>query len=103
MTFTFQLLEMAHLTQQQLEHLQKLSNIQLDQSEQDKFLQKLDPVIAKLDELWKLDLSNTSWLWDLSNTLRIIKDTNDFPNKKEIINNVDHEVINNSIVVKSVI
>ncbi len=94
---------MIHLTQQQLEHLQKLSNIQLDQSEQDKFLQKLDPVIAKLDELWKLDLSNTSWLWDLSNTLRIIKDTNDFPNKKEIINNVDHEVINNSIVVKSVI
>jgi len=42
---------MAHLTQQQLEHLQKLSNIKLDQSEQDKFLQKLDPVIAKLDEL----------------------------------------------------
>ena len=94
---------MIHMKQQQLEHLQKLSNIKLDQSEQDKFLQKLDPVIAKLDELWKLDLSDIQLLWDFSNTLGTIKDTKDFPNKKEIMENVSHEVINNSIVIKSVI
>ena len=94
---------MIHLTQQQLEHLQKLSNIHLDQNQQENFLKKLDPIIAKLDELWKLDLSDVVISWNFSNNLRTIVESQDFPNKKEIIKNIDHKVVNNSIVVKSVI
>ena len=92
---------MANLTKEELKHLQKLSNVNIDESWEEKFLSKLDSVIWMLDKLNTIDTSNISeinWLW---NTLRVISWTKDFPNKKEIIWNVKHEVINNSIVIKS--
>lgn len=94
---------MVELTQGQLNHLQKLSNITLDESEQENFLQKLDPIIAKLDELWQVDTSNLIEDFSQDNTLRILDWPLEFPNKKEIMNNVEHEVVNNSVVIKSVL
>ncbi len=95
---------MAELTKEQLNHLQKLSNINLDESEQESFLQKLDPIIAKLDELAQVDLSDLiEESSQKDNTLRTLDGPLEFPNKKEIMYNVEHEVINNSVVIKSVL
>lgn len=92
---------MVNLTQEWLKHLEKLSNITIDKNQEDKFLSKLDSVINMLDKLNEIDTSDVSdsyWLW---NSLRVISWNTDFPNKKEIIWNVKHDVINNSIVIKS--
>ena len=92
---------MTELTKEQLQHLQKLANINLDDFQQEKFLQKLEPIISKLDELSKVDISDVVEDSELENTLRVLDWPEDFPNKKEILDNVEHEVINNSIVIKS--
>ena len=92
---------MVNLTKEELRHLQTLSNVNIDESWEEKFLLKLDSVIWMLDKLNTIDTSNINevkWLW---NTLRVISWTKDFPNKREILGNVKHEVINNSIVIKS--
>ncbi len=94
---------MTELSKKQLEHLQKLANINLNQSWQEEFLKKLEPVISKLDELSKVDISDVIEDSQLENTLRVLDWPQDFPNKKELIDNVQHEVINNSIVIKSVL
>jgi Asp-tRNA(Asn)/Glu-tRNA(Gln) amidotransferase C subunit len=101
---------MAHLTSEQLDRLQQLSNITLTSWEQEDFLQKLDPVIAKLEELWSVDVSDGK----LENafepsyvTLRVLDTTFEWEKQKDIatniIKNVEHEVINNSVVIKSVL
>ena len=92
---------MANLTQEELKHLQTLSSINIDESGEEKFLSKLDSVIWMLDKLNTIDTSNIqeiNWLW---NRLRIIEWNKDFPNKEEILWNVKHDVINNSILIKS--
>ena len=92
---------MANLTKEELKHLQKLSNVNIDESWEEKFLSKLDSVIWMLDKLNSVDISSIqeiNWLW---NTLRVIEWTKDFPDKKEILKNVKHDVINNSILIKS--
>lgn len=94
---------MIQLNSQELEHLQKLSNIKIDASQKQKFLQKLDPIIQKLDELNQIDTSDIKSNDVLDNSLRVLSDSKNFPHKKEILENVEHEIINNSIVVKSVI
>jgi aspartyl/glutamyl-tRNA(Asn/Gln) amidotransferase C subunit len=94
---------MVHLTSEELKHLQKLSNIQIDDSQQQKFLQKLDPVIQKLEELNQIDTSNIVSNSSIQHSLRTLDDSRDFPYSKDIIYNSKHEIINNSIVIKSVI
>ena len=56
-----------------------------------------------LDNLWKLDLSDVNISLNTSNTLRTIKESQDFPYKKEILDNVEHELINNSVKIKGAI
>ena len=92
---------MTNLTKEELKHLQKLSNVNIDESWEEKFLSKLDSVIWMLDKLNSIDTSNITeinWFW---NTLRVIEWTKNFQNKKEILENVKHDVINNSILIKS--
>ena len=94
---------MTHLKKEEFAHLQKLANINLDDSEQEKFLEKLEPVISKLDELSKVDISDIKEDLQLDNTLRTLDWPKDFPNKKELMDNVEHDIINNSVVIKSVL
>ncbi len=107
---------MTHLTQSQLEKLQQLSNIELNSSEQEDFLQKLDPVIAKLEELGKYPTSLSSEEREVKSevktetsevSLRTLDTTFEWEKQKNIaeniIKNVEHEIINNSIVIKSVL
>ena len=100
-----------HLTSEQLEKLKQLSNIKLNSSESEDFLQKLDPIIAKLEELWSIDISEVSSSignWDRGEVvLRALENTFEWEDQKDIaekiIKNVSHEVINNSVVIKSVL
>ena len=94
---------MTHLKKEEFAHLQKLANINLDDSEQEKFLEKLEPIISKLDELSKVDISDIKEDLQLDNTLRTLDWPKDFSNKKEIMDNVEHDIINNSVVIKSVL
>jgi len=68
-----------HLTSEQLVKLENLSNIKLTASQQDDFLQKLDPVIAKLEELATVDTSGVDISdqngSDDDNTLRVLDHT----------------------------
>ena len=93
---------MTSLNLQELQHLEKLSCIKIDENKQSIFLDKLDNVIDKLNELNKID---TNWIHEISfsegNPLRIIWWNKDFSNKKWIIDNAKHDVINNSIMIKS--
>jgi hypothetical protein len=57
-----------------------------------------------LDQLKELDniLPKQNSI-SVDNPLRVINWVIDFENKKKIMNNVSHEIINNSIVIKSVL
>ena len=92
---------MSNLTKEELQHLEKLSNIKINEDYEWIFLQKLDSVVNKLNDLNKVDTSNITNTNSTDNTLRVIEWTRDFSNKKGIIDNAKHDVINNSIVIKS--
>lgn len=89
-----------------LNHLSKLSNIKLNDIEKQRFESTLSSVINKLDELSKIKLDNNETLVDNypENTLRTLsKLENQKQNSDIFVKNIKHEVINNSVVIKSVL
>lgn len=98
---------MSHLSEEQLIRLQNLSNIEFVWSEKDIFLQKLDPIITKLNELNNIDTSNVVLDVESDNFLRVLDWSFDWNKQKEIsqniMKNIKHEITNNSIVIKSVL
>ena len=92
---------MPKINKQELAHLEKLANINIDESQEWPFLEKLDSIIDKLDDLNKFDTKWEIISRDNTNPLRTISNTKDFEDKKKILDNVKHDVINNSIVIKS--
>ncbi len=98
---------MTSLTQTEFERLQRLCNIKISDWSKEIFFDKLGSVIQKLDELDNIDISaiideNLSVDSD-ENTLRALDSDQNFSNQKEILQNSQHENINNSIVIKSVL
>ena len=92
------------LTEEEFEKLQKLACIKLSDDEKEKFWNQLESIINFLDELGKLDLSWDIELWeDDVNNLRTITWTEYFEDKDKLLQNVDHKLVNNSIVIKSVL
>ena len=77
---------MTYLTQDQLKKLQNLSNIELTKSEQDSFLDKLDSIISKLDELDTIDVHSNIFDKSLNNenTLRALGSVADLNAQKDI-------------------
>lgn len=92
---------MINLTTKELEHLENLCNVHIEESQQENFLKKLDSIVNKLNELNLIDTSDINIQDNIQKSLRILWWISDFPNKKELLDNVKHEVINNSIVIKS--
>ena len=92
---------MAKINKEELAHLEQLANINIDKDQEWKFLEKLDNIVEKLDELNQFDTTWTDKSTDNENPLRTISVTKYFEWKKEIIDNVKHDVVNNSIVIKS--
>lgn len=84
-----------------LSHLEKLACIKINSQEEGIFLEKLDSIVNKLDELNQFDTDGIYLDRPIDNPLRIIHGTKDFSWKDDIIKNVKHDVVNNSIVIKS--
>ena len=91
------------LSIKELNHLEELSCLKLKESDQEKFLTQLDSIIDFLGQLQNLDLEDIKLDENVENNLRTHKWTNIFENTKWIISNVKHEIVNNSIVIKSVL
>jgi aspartyl/glutamyl-tRNA(Asn/Gln) amidotransferase C subunit len=92
------------LTEEELKKLQKLACIKLSEWEKVKFWNQLESIINLLDELGKLDLSGDFELDEKDvNNLRTITWTEDFGDKNKLLQNVEHKLINNSVVIKSVL
>lgn len=92
---------MPKINKQGLTHLEQLANINIDKSQEWPFLEKLDSIIDKLDELNKFDTEGEFMSTNSTNSLRILSGTKDFVWEKEILDNVRHDIVNNSIVIKS--
>ncbi len=92
------------LTEEELNKLQKLACIRLNEEEKEKFWNQLESIITLLDELGKLDLSGDIDIDENDiNNLRTISGTQDWENKEKLLQNVEHKLVNNSVVIKSVL
>jgi len=91
------------LSIEELKHLEQLSCITLNENEQEKFLSQLDNIINFLGQLKDIDVENIDTNFEIENSLRTHKWVSKFENTKWIINNIKHEIVNNSIVIKSVL
>ena len=92
------------LTEEELNKLQKLACIRLNDEEKDKLWNQLESIITLLDELGKLDLSGDIAVDENDlNNLRTISETREREDKDKLLQNVEHKLLNNSVVIKSVL
>lgn len=92
------------LTEEELNKLQKLACIRLNDEEKDKLWNQLESIIGLLDELGKLDLSGDIAVDENDlNNLRAISGTREREDKDKLLQNVEHKLLNNSVVIKSVL
>lgn len=92
------------LTEEELNKLQKLACIRLNDEEKDKLWNQLESIITLLDELGKLDLSGEIDIDENDlNNLRTISGTREREDKDKLLQNVEHKLLNNSVVIKSVL
>jgi len=101
--FVFRIyLKIMSLTKEEINKLKKLSALDLNEEEERAFVEKLWDII---NFLWKLKnievVSNFSEFSD--NVVDMVDWVEDFVDYMKIMENVEHEKINNSIVVKSVL
>lgn len=82
--------------------LQKLACIQLNPEEEAKLWKQLDNIIQFLGQLDQIKVSaKAKKISEL--TLRTISGVREFPDAKKLLDNVQHPIVNNSIVIKSVL
>lgn len=92
------------VTQQDLDHLKKLARIQFDTPEkEEQFLASMKSIVTMLEELQGLDISVDSPSSFMGKTMHVHQKQQDFGDDKALLTNVHHTVMNNSIVVKSVL
>jgi Asp-tRNA(Asn)/Glu-tRNA(Gln) amidotransferase C subunit len=89
---------------QEIKRLQKLSCISLSPTEEQKLWAQLTDIITFLGQLPECK-AESSKLKAQNNklTLRTVAGVNDVSDSKRILKNVKHEIVNNSIVIKSVL
>jgi len=91
-------------TQEDLNHLKKLARIQFDSADkEDQFLGSMKNIVAMLQELQWLDISLDTTIPFMGKTMHLGQGQEDFGDDKALLANVQHPVMNNSIVVKSVL
>lgn len=95
------------LSIEELKRLEGLCKISLNEQEQDKFLNQIDGIIWFLDQLKNLDIPDNFEKEEkeesIENSLRLVLWAEDCDFKQNLIANVEHEVMNNSVVIKSVL
>lgn len=89
----------------QLKHLQKLSCIALYSEEEKKFWKQLNDIIGFLGQLPETKVNSEKWKVknDGKLSLRTIAGVRESADSKKILTNVKHPIVNNSIVIKSVL
>jgi len=92
-------------TQEIIKRLQKLSCIKLSPEQEKKLWAQLIDIIAFLGQLpeTKWTTNNEQLTMKDKLTLRTIAGVKENAESKKILRNVKHEVVNNSIVIKSVL
>ena len=90
---------------QEIKHLQKLSCIALSPQQEQKLWAQLSDIIGFLGQLpeTKLTAKNEQLPIKDTLTLRTITGVKESSESKKILKNVKHELVNNSIVIKSVL
>jgi len=95
------------LKKEELEHLQKLACIRLSPQEEKKLWSQLENIIWFLGQLKEIKVGKVVKKWwkkvKMENSLRTIGWNKDFAGKEKLMKNVKHEIVNNSIVIKSVL
>lgn len=92
------------LNKNELKKLQDLSCIMLNPKEEEQFLDKLENIITMLEQCQSVEIDESvedTGFYDTSLPLQKWVDQSD--DAKDMLQNVEHEVINNSVVVKSVL
>ena len=93
------------LTKEELYHLQDLAAVKIERDQEDSFLEKLKNIVTYLDLLNEIDtdsIAKVSNIWK-NNSQKMLDETTHCRGSKEILSNVGHEVINNCVVIKSVL
>ncbi len=90
---------------QELKRLQKLSCITLSPEEEKRFWAQINNIIGFLGQLpeTKLTTNNEQITVKDKLTLRTITGLKESAENKELLKNVKHPIVNNSIVIKSVL
>ena len=85
------------------DRLQKLACISLDKEDKKKLLDQLDNIIVFLDNLKNIETKNVdvNYSW-IENSLRTLEWLNN-DQSNYILTNVQHNKINNNIIIKSVL
>lgn len=87
----------------EIKRLQKLSCIALSPEQEKKLWSQLTDIIAFLGKL--PEPKGTSWFENLKEklTLRTITESHAFNEPQKLLKNVKHPIVNNSIVIKSIL
>ena len=88
---------------QELKRLQKLSCISLSPEQEKKFWSQLGDIIGFLGQLPDIKWDANSNISKNTLTLRTIEGVQESSENKKILKNVKHPIVNNSIVIKSVL
>ena len=90
---------------QEIQHLQKLSCISLSPEQEKKLWAQLSDIIGFLGKLPETKLTTNKEQLTVKDklTLRTIAGVKESSDSKKILKNVKHEIVNNSIVIKSVL
>lgn len=90
--------------QSDLNHLKKLARIQFDSPEKEEsFLWSMKNIVSMLEELQSFDLGDVESSVFLDKTMHVHQWQKDFDDSAALLANVEHPLMNNSIVVKSVL
>lgn len=89
----------------EIKRLQKLSCIALSPEQEEKLWKQINDIISFLGQLPDTGMKNEKWIMnnDGKLSLRTIVGIKEDSNSKKIMKNVKHGVVNNSIVIKSVL
>lgn len=90
------------LNNEDFQRLQKLACIKLAPEEEAKLGKQLDGIIQFLGQLDQIKISSKIKKTS-DRTLRTIVGVREFPDAKKLLDNVKHPIVNNSVVIKSVL
>lgn len=92
------------LSEKEFDRLQKLACIKLNIQDKKKLWDQLTNIIDFLDQLKNIKINKTEIeILKLDNSLRVVSWIREYKDSNWLLSNVKHNIVNNNIVVKSVL